>query len=595
MSSLTSAFKAKYDLWIPHVKSVDEYASQYSHTSIAYNQQGFSMWQYSWSNIKNGSSYIYNGVYRSGTTPVYALDLDVCYKDYPTIMKTYGYNNCGTDEKANLGKTITAAKEVRYSDYTQNELDTLRSAYDTAVSVYNSASSSQSDYKTARENLESAIKGTGSNSSLSKGKSYTSVGSDRDDMYDDDNIRLTDGVKGFIDPGTDKYAGFTNSAEIVVDLGESKSSNLYTVYMAAGDWGIAIPTEEQLTVEILGSDNATSGFTSLGTTNKIVNTNKNGNWNLMTVTLDNETAANKRYIKFKITTTVANGFIWLDEVEVNSGNAKLSGGVYISGINEFINAGDCHIFTPSFGAITMENANHTWTGNLRAKWNSEKNAYVITEVAGGNGNAPEITLASDEILIAAHNWETGVTEGAVAGSAANSAAVFAAKPGDVVELSGIDVANGKISAGAYVKIISSAQTEDPHVHTPGPFNCETGQICLSCNEILKEAESHDDGTWVPGEEDGVLELKCTKCGEILDTKLNQTEVGLRGDVNGNDTIDVMDYVILKRYYFGIYELDVNQILKSDIDVSYEVDAMDYVLLQRYYFSKYVLKDEVVYK
>ena len=133
----------------------------YTHTSIAYNQQGFSMWQYSWSNIKNGSSYIYNGVYRSGTTPVYALDLDVCYKDNPTIMKTYGYNNCGTDEKANLGKTITSAKEVRYSDYTQNELDTLRSAYDTAVSVYNSASSSQSDYKTARENLEKEGKGRG--------------------------------------------------------------------------------------------------------------------------------------------------------------------------------------------------------------------------------------------------------------------------------------------------------------------------------------------------------------------------------------------------------------------------------------------------
>ncbi len=595
MTSLTSAFKAKYDLWVPHVKSVDEYAAQYTHTSIAYNQQGFSMWQYSWSNIKNGSSYIYNGVYRSGTTPVYALDLDVCYKDYPTIMKTYGYNNCGTDEKGNLENTLEAAKNARYSDYSQGELDALRSAYDSALAVYNSASSSASDYKTARENLEAAIKGSGSDAALSKGKSYTSTDSGRTDEFADDNIRLTDGVKGYIDPGTNKYAGFVNSAEIVVDLGESKSSNLYTVYMAAGDWGVAIPTEEQISVEILGSDSATSGFASLGTTNKIVNTNKNGNWSLMTLTLNNATAASKRYIKFKITNTAANGHIWLDEVEVSSGNAKHSGGVYVNGINEKINEGDCHIYTPAFGTITMENANHTWTGNLRAKWNSEKNAYVVVEVTSGAGDAANITLASDEILIAAHNWETGVTEGAVAGSAANSAAVFAAVPGDIVELSGIDVANGKISAGAYVKITSSADTETPHVHTPGPITCENDQVCLSCNAILQEAQGHDDGKWVAGEEEGVLELRCTKCNALLDTKLNQTEVGLRGDCNGNGTIDVMDYVVLKRYYFGIYGFELDQILKGDIDVSAEVDAMDYVLLKRYYFDKYVMQSEVVYK
>ncbi len=595
MTSLTSAFKAKYDLWVPHVKAVDEYAAQYTPYSIAYNQQGFGMWQYSWSNIKNGS-YIYRGVYRSGTTPVYALDLDVCYKDYPTIMKTYGYNNCGSDEKGALEKVIDTAKHARYNAYSQGELDNLRSAYDSAVAVYNSASSKEADYKNARVNLETALNGSSSNSALSKGKSYTSTDSGRTDEYKDDNVRLTDGVKGYIDPGTDKYAGFINSTEIVVDLGESKSSNLYTVYMAAGDWGVAIPTEEQLNVEILASDNGTSGFVSLGSTGKMVQTNVNGNWNLMTVTLNTETAVNKRYIKFKITNTAANGHIWIDEVEVSTGNAKLSGGIYISGINEKIAEGDCHIFTPSFGTITVEKANHNWTGNLIAKWNAEKNAYVVVSVTAGAGAAADINLASDEILIAAHNWETGVTSGAVAGSAANAAAVFAAQPGDLVELSGINVSGGKMTAASYVRITREAPPveDEPHVHTPGPIDCVNGQICLSCNAILQEAEGHDDGEWHEDEE-GILELRCTKCGTVLDTKIAPVEVGLRGDVNNNGEIDSMDYVLLKRQYFGTYQFTEEQMLKGDVDESYEIDSMDYVLLKRAYFGTYKFNNPIVYK
>lgn len=597
MASLTSAFKAKYDLWIPHVKAVDEYAAQYNPYSIAYNQQGFSMWQYSWSNIQNGS-YIYRGVYRSGTTPVYALDLDVCYKDYPTIMKTYGYNNCGSDEKGTLKNAIDTAKHARYSSYSQGEWDALNSAYSSAVSVYNSASSKDADYKNARTALETALKGSSGDSVLSTGKSYTANATGRTDDFDDDGKKLTDGVKGYIDPGTNKYAGWVNTAEIVIDLGATKSSNLYTVYFAAGDWGVAIPTEEQLTVEILGSDSANGEFTSLGKTNKILRTNVNGNWNMMTATLSNTASASKRFIKFKITNTAANGYIWLDEVEVAAGNEKLNSGVYINGINERVDSGDCHIFTPAFGTVTVENANHNWTGNLIAKWDAAKNAYVVTSINAGGGAAPNITLANDEILIAAHNWESGVTEGAVAGSAANSAAVFAAQPGDVVQLYGIDVSGSTIGAASYVKIISGQEApeapEDPHVHTPGPVSCEQGQICLTCNEVLEAPKGHDEGEWVE-EEEGILELQCTKCGTVLDTKLATSEVGLRGDVNDSGEIDAMDYVLLKRQYFGTYQFNEPQMLKGDVDESYEIDSMDYVLLKRAYFGLYAFRNPIVYR
>ena len=447
MSSLTSAFKAKYDLWVPAVATTNVNATQYTPYSINFNAQGFSMWQYSWSNYNGATGkYIYDGVYKSGTTKVKDLDLDVCYKDYPTIMSTYGYNNCGSNEKSLLGKAIELAKNVKYTDYTQAELDALRNAYNKAVAAYNSSSSTNDAYKTARVNLENAMKGDVANAVLSLNKSYTTTAPTRGDIYDDDGKRLTDGSKGHIDVGSAKYACWTGSTEITVDLGASKNSSNYSVYFAAGDWGIAIPTPDQFKVEIFASDSASSGFTAVASSNNIVQTNKNGNWVLMTVSAKAESAVNKRYIKFKITNTAANGYIWMDEVEVISGDAKLSGGAYISGVNRRVNAGECIVFTSAFGTITPDAANHKWTINVIAKWDSEAGGYVVKSVKGGDGdNTPAVTLANDEILIAAHNWESGISDGSeVIGSAANAAVFYSAQVGDVIKLDGVNVSAGSV-------------------------------------------------------------------------------------------------------------------------------------------------------
>ena len=61
----------------------------------------------------------------------------------------------------------------------------------------------------------------------------------------------------------------------------------------------------------------------------------------------------------------------------------------------------------------------------------------------------------------------------------------------------------------------------------------------------------------------------------------------KGDVNGNDSIDSMDYVLLKRAYFGTYQL--NDISVGDINGNETIDSMDYVLLKRAYFGTYEIK------
>lgn len=61
----------------------------------------------------------------------------------------------------------------------------------------------------------------------------------------------------------------------------------------------------------------------------------------------------------------------------------------------------------------------------------------------------------------------------------------------------------------------------------------------------------------------------------------------KGDINNNKIIDSMDYVYLKRAYFGTYSL--KDITVGDINKNGIIDSMDYVYLKRAYFGTYVIK------
>ena len=60
-----------------------------------------------------------------------------------------------------------------------------------------------------------------------------------------------------------------------------------------------------------------------------------------------------------------------------------------------------------------------------------------------------------------------------------------------------------------------------------------------------------------------------------------------GDVNGNGIIDAMDYIYIKRAYFGTYKL--KDITVGDVNKNKIVDSMDYVYLKRAYFGTYKIK------
>ncbi|MBR6777348.1 MAG: hypothetical protein IKM27_06340 [Clostridia bacterium] len=59
-----------------------------------------------------------------------------------------------------------------------------------------------------------------------------------------------------------------------------------------------------------------------------------------------------------------------------------------------------------------------------------------------------------------------------------------------------------------------------------------------------------------------------------------------GDINGNEKIDMSDYLICRRMIVGTYQADKAQILASDVNESGETDANDYILIKRHFLGTY---------
>ncbi len=500
-------------------------------------------------------------------------------------------NNELDNAKKALGAAITKADSLRYNNFTATSIETFRTAYTNAVSVYNNSASTIANYNTAKTNLESAMN-AGGTSIISKGCSYTS-NIVAHTNFPDGSKKLTDGTKSTTSVATHNgtYAAYyhTGDVEITVDLGSSKSSNLYTAYVASDFWGISVPN----TMKISYSDSASGPFTSVNGTLSVKNV---GNGDLidgvsnsllssMTITADAPITA--RYIKFTLN---VNSYVWLDEIQVSSGDAPLSDGIYLTGANSRIESGDCHIYTSGFGEITVSKANHAFTVNAIAEHNGD-GTFTIKSVELGKGvNAPSITLTDNQILIASHNWETGVTDGSqVVGSEENTNRLNGLKAGDVVTLDGVKISDAIYFSGApYIKIISRVgggnETPEPeHVHTPGEeATCTRGQICLGCGEVLKEAEGHDNGIW--GIEENMKVRACTKCGEILEKEelvidgVGTTKYVL-GDINDDGEIGVKDYLMLKAACLGNYELSEVGSLAGDLNGNEKIDATDYFFLK----------------
>ncbi len=186
----------------------------------------------------------------------------------------------------------------------------------------------------------------------------------------------------------------------------------------------------------------------------------------------------------------------LDALYKSTGANEATSGVYVTAFDEMIVEGACTIFTKAFnnGTLTPSTGRYTWAKNIKAKWNNELNAYVVTEIiANANGNAPDVTLAEDEIMISAHNWETGLgtdsVPPAVAGSADNFSNLGAATVGQKIIVNGIDFQTKTLEPGAYLIIVEADYNPD-----------DAAKMNLALHKTYTisgsgEGYEYDDPTW----------------------------------------------------------------------------------------------------
>ena len=487
----------------------------------------------------------------------------------------------GTAESLEL--LLDIAENATIAEYTSEDINAIREFYEEAKNA-NISEMTTEELNEMIVEFSTLLNNFVYEDILSAGKEYT-TSSTPHATYGDAGGVLTDGAKGGYDGGTKgKYAGFSDTSGVVVDidLGEVTDFDTFRAYIAGGTWGISIP--KRLTVSV--SDDGES-FTVVNATDKaILNHNTENSWKTYVMQIKLDEKVTGRYVRFSF--TPVGTFVWPDELEVsrsNNGRPASDNSVYIQSFNTKIDSGDSTIFTPDFGTITVENANHAWTANLIAKWSDDLDAYVVKEVFYGTGldTTPDVTLASDEILIVSHKWDVYDTDSnPIVGSKQNTENLYGANVGDVIVLEGIDVENKTLSAVApHISFV--------HVHVPGDeATCTKDQTCDLCGEIVTAATGHDEGEWKTLD-NGNKERRCTKCGTLLETVKAEVN-GIIGDVNNDGKIDQYDYILVKRHYFETRKLTDDELSRADVNKDKKVDQYDYILICRHYFGTYKISN-----
>jgi len=119
LADLQSSYTNNYDTWIASVKSATTGAQFNPWSDKTSWRSTYGMWQYKWYN--QGGTQVYNGAYWKDSYG-YPLDCNVAFKDYPTIMANYGYNNMAAKQtvtfESNGGSAVDPMKVTAGKGFT---------------------------------------------------------------------------------------------------------------------------------------------------------------------------------------------------------------------------------------------------------------------------------------------------------------------------------------------------------------------------------------------------------------------------------------------------------------------------------------------
>ena len=425
--------------------------------------------------------------------------------------------------KSDLLKVLEDARAISYKDYTESTLSEIRKNYDAVLAAYYSATTSVSDVAKLSAALEQSLN-QGEYTNLSKGKSYTTSTPYRKDSWDDNKISLTDGSKSNKEAhkATTLYSGWnTTSVDVTVDLGSVVSSDTYTIYGASNFWGIKAANQLKISVSTDGKT-----FTDVGTSTTVKSlgngaTSGSETIALYSLTVKANSAQSARYVKFNIKSPK---FVWIDEVEVgrsnNNAGETVGDAVEAHGFNQYIYDSNCFIYTPDFGTLTAGKINHKYTTNVILEATSKSDEWKIVSVGTNYGTAANVTLKSNQIMIACHSGNTSASK-------VSQAILKGAKVGDTLKFYGINVAKKSIGVAAYIQIVG-----DDNNNNDKPVLGKLGDV-------------NNDGAI--DQYDYILVKR-----HYFETRTLTDDEFSRADVNKDTKVDQFDYILIARHYFGTY-------------------------------------------
>ncbi len=593
-NDLPSTFK--YDKWIAHYGSMTVNGN-YTHTSIAYQQTaqynalGYSMWQYSFWNQKPNGTYYYQGVWTTagGSTPVQQLDLDVCYKDYPSIIVNNGYNNCGdgngtpTVDKSSLKTAIEKAEALSYTKYSELQMRAIRYAHYNAQQVYNNSSASQEEVEAMVKTLndamnvsgfnEGAVRINGANGKIEDGDCFIYTSSFGEINISNANHAYT---MNAICKWDNNRQAFVIKEKFQGDGNNTPAVNLaYDEFMIAAHHGLTNVDSQNgyytLSAASIGDTVTLYGVTigeyvgvSPGAYARIESSTQTNLVSGKNYTVSGNTAIIEQY---KYAESLTNGVASSDVVDIQNkwfafNTADNSNALYNASVDAYE------------GYVIFD---------LGAKYDLSKVKIHLCNINEYGVNTPwKIQLSVSEDGRAYTDYGTLFSVKEADGNVntyINELAYWTEL--DNLNLSGryVKITVGAVGAWVFLNEVEVYGTQ--HIEGGNTHNCVASDW-----QIVKEATETQDG---------LKQKVCVTCETVMETEIiPATGVivpdFILGDVDGNGTVQAADYLLLKKIVLGSMEITVLQQQETAFnrcDVSEdgeELTAADYFKLKRILLS-----------
>ena len=377
---VNSKLPSTYEGWIAHYAGDGTYDAGYSKYGDTYSTQ-YGMYQYT-----DKHYFTYNGV-KYGP-----YDADICYKDYPTIVKTYGFNGYEPSGTAVARESLQAVADstlkISHRNYTEAKILEIRKAYKDALALLASDSATAEELGAMEAILKALLEATGSNTIAYNNEGIEIKGRNRKIVSGDCVLFSPTWNNGLI---TVSNANIAFTVNVVFKWDETQRFNVVksvTTGTGVNTASIQLEADEFL----ISAHDWESGISD----GAIEGSSKN-------YKLLSSLQAGDR-IKLSGATALNSG---TDVEPAAFAKFMPKSSVAMYQRNEAVTAGSAALFTSAFngGLLTASNSNVHLTLNVKGKWDNSNNAWVVTEKWNGTGKADEssnVELASDEVLFAVH-------------------------------------------------------------------------------------------------------------------------------------------------------------------------------------------------